>query len=989
MYRRFSALTLLGFILGLALASVSEAALVGWWKFDEGSGTVAKDSSGLHHDGTVINPDWVTGHYGGALNFTGTNYVDVPAESWSTIRTQATVCFWAYGDPAQQPQANFIFGAFSDPANNEARRMSAHVPWSNGNIYFDTGGPGYNRINQAGNASDYEGTWTFWTFLKNADTGDQQIYINGVLWLSGTGMTNTMEGVTKFTIGTKPSLAEGWYRGMIDDFRLYDEALSVEQILEAMTGRGPAAGTAADPGPADQTTDVLREMDLTWTAGEFANTHDIYLGTAFDDVNEASRTSPKGVLASQGQAATTYDAGRLEFGRTYYWRVDEVNAPPDSTIFKGTVWSFTVEPYSYPIANVTATASSASSPEMSPLKTVDGSGLTGDLHDAEPTHMWLSAASGPQGAWIQYALERAYKLDQMKVWNSNQLLESFLGFGAKGVTAEYSVDGADWKTLGDFEFARAPGAPNYAANTAVDFAGAIAQHVKLTIKNNWGGVVPQYGLSEVRFYAVPVAAREPSPATGAPDIAPQVTLSWRAGREADSHQVFLGTDANNLPLAATVKTPSYEADVNLDQTYFWKVVEVNEAEDPAAWPSDVWSFATVPFFTVDDFEGYGADLEAMNTVFDTWVDGFSNPAQNGSVVGLATAVNGTFCDTAIFHGGKASMPFAYDNTTAPLSEAVRTFDPAQDWTKHGYKTLALSFYGDPDNTGTLYLKINGTKVPYNGKTADLKRTQWQPWNIDLAATGANLKSVTKLALGIDGAGAVGILRLDDLCLYPTAGEMITPVDPGKTGLVAWYKFDGDFKDSAGANAGTARGDAKIATDPVRGQVLSLDGVGDAVAVPKLGSGNTLTIAMWVNTAVDPVPIQFESFFHANGWEAGDLHWRYSYGKVDSGINGVASGNLTGVSIAGTDQWNHVAVTVSPTTWTLWLNGFQEATRDLPAPATVTLGEGLIGAWLGTDGVTVSRAFTGTMDDARFYNRALSAEEIAFLAGRTEPFAKPF
>ena len=171
-------------------------------------------------------------------------------------------------------------------------------------------------------------------------------------------------------------------------------------------------------------------------------------------------------------------------------------------------------------------------------------------------------------------------------------------------------------------------------------------------------------------------------------------------------------------------------------------------------------------------------------------------------------------------------------------------------------------------------------------------------------------------------------------------------------------------------------------------MVYLDGIGDAVAVPKLGSGSTLTIAMWVNTAVDPVPIQFESFFHANGWEAGDLHWRYSYGMVNSGING-AGADLSGVSIVKANQWNHVAITLSPTECALWLNGLKEASRALATPATATLGEGLIGAWLGTDGTTVTRNFTGKIDDVRFYNRALSPEEIASLAGRTEPFAKSF
>jgi hypothetical protein len=137
--------------------------------------------------------------------------------------------------------------------------------------------------------------------------------------------------------------------------------------------------------------------------------------------------------------------------------------------------------------------------------------------------------------------------------------------------------------------------------------------------------------------------------------------------------------------------------------------------------------------------------------------------------------------------------------------------------------------------------------------------------------------------------------------------------------------------------------------------------------------------MWVNTAVDPLPIQYASFFHADGWEAADLHWRYTYGKVESGVNGVAGGGILGQGIAKANQWNHVAVTVSATEWAVWLNGLKEASRTLTAPATVTLGDGLIGAWLGTDGITISRTFTGLIDDARFYNRALSQEEIASLA----------
>ena len=89
MYRKLRALMPLVLLVGLALASVSDAALVGWWKFDDGSGEVAKDSSGKGYHGTITNPLWVAGHYGGALNFEGTSYVD--AVSYTHLRAHETV----------------------------------------------------------------------------------------------------------------------------------------------------------------------------------------------------------------------------------------------------------------------------------------------------------------------------------------------------------------------------------------------------------------------------------------------------------------------------------------------------------------------------------------------------------------------------------------------------------------------------------------------------------------------------------------------------------------------------------------------------------------------------------------------------------------------------------------------------------------------------------------------------------------------------------
>jgi hypothetical protein len=77
-------------------------------------------------------------------------------------------------------------------------------------------------------------------------------------------------------------------------------------------------------------------------ASDRAETHNVYFGDNFDDVNEAGLDDPRGVLVGENLTDNSYDPpGLLEFDKTYYWRVDEVNAPPESEINRGDVWNFT------------------------------------------------------------------------------------------------------------------------------------------------------------------------------------------------------------------------------------------------------------------------------------------------------------------------------------------------------------------------------------------------------------------------------------------------------------------------------------------------------------------------------------------------------------------------------------------------------------------------------------------------------------------------
>ncbi|MHC4206221.1 MAG: discoidin domain-containing protein, partial [Planctomycetota bacterium] len=300
---------------------------------------------------------------------------------------------------------------------------------------------------------------------------------------------------------------------------------------------------ATDPSPAHEAIDMpLDGVVLSWGAGDFANEHDVYFGTNFNDVRNATKADPE-YKATKSLGDESYTLGHLDLGTDYFWRIDEVNAPPNqSTVFKGVVWRFTTEAVGYPIADVTATASSSAAGQ-GPENTINGSGLDeDDKHSTTSTDMWLSAFGGSQPSWIQYEFDKAYALHELWVWNSNQMIEPSLGVGIMDVTIEYSQDGETWTKLDDARFNQAPGDDSYTANTTVDMKGVMAQFVKLTAQNNFMSILEQYGLSEVRFFYIPVSAREPDPQDGATDVHPDVILGWRPGRQAATHDVYLNTD---------------------------------------------------------------------------------------------------------------------------------------------------------------------------------------------------------------------------------------------------------------------------------------------------------------------------------------------------------------------------------------------------------------------------------------------------------------
>jgi len=634
------------------------------------------------------------------------------------------------------------------------------------------------------------GTWPVddgtWHHVAGAYDGTEyKLYIDGRTSVSVASSGILKGDATAYygTIGAHYKRSDGapknFFNGLIDDVRIYDRVLSEEEIREITAIVGVEA---AEPSPADgQQMDVVQGMVLSWVPGTSAQKHDVYFGANFDDVSKAGTTIDPSNVYKGRQDPNQYAVGAtLDFGKTYYWRIDEVEAD-GTTIHKGYIWQFTAEPFGYPIppSTVTATADSSDTGK-GPENTTNGSGLDGALHSKETTDMWLSAGGAPQPSWIRYELDKLYKLHEMWVWNYNG--ESILaGFGIKNAAIEYSIDGIAYTTLGaTHEFAQATGADGYAHNTVIDFGGAVAKYVIITANSNWGGALyDRYGLSEIAFSYIPVRAREPNPADGTTDVGPDMVLSWRAGRQAATHDVHLSSNRESVldgtAYTGSVTEASYDAGaLDLSKTYYWRVDEVNEAQTPTTLEGEFWNFATPDYLIVDNFELYNdlnPDDPQSNRIFYAWLDGIDNPT-NGSIVGYD---NPPFAEQTIVHGGEQSIPLFYDNNFK-YSQAERTLSPSQDWTKNGVQALLLSFYGDPDNAvEQMYVKLNGSKVVYDGDAADIKRASWQEWNIDLASFGVDLRNVTTIAIGFGdeanpAAGGSGVVYFDDIRLYRLVPE---------------------------------------------------------------------------------------------------------------------------------------------------------------------------------------------------------------------------
>jgi len=424
----------------------------------------------------------------------------------------------------------------------------------------------------------------------------------------------------------------------------------IEAAVKYVLGSKPQA---RNPSPHDGALYPDTWVTLQWSPGDFAASHDVYLGENFDDVNDGTGDTFIG-----NQTLTFYVAGFQGYaypeglvpGTTYYWRIDEVNEAEPTSPWKGFVWSFTVPPKT---AYSPDPADGAENADLN-VQLMWTAGFGAKLHYivfGEDFDEVNNAAGTPHGTTTY--TPGPLKLAKTYYWR----IDEFDGAGT------YKGDIWSFTTLG------AVSCPNPAD-------GAADVNPAQILTWDAGAVAASH---EVYFGTAADAV------AGATTVSPEYKGSRALGEESyDPGMLMLNT------------------------AYYWRIDEVNAASADSPWAGNVWSFTTGDFFVIDDFEDYDA---GDNQIWFAWHDGLGagTPGTAGYIPGNGTGSavgdenTASYTEETIVHGGGQSMPIAYDNNKqgfAKYSEAELTLSAVRDWTAEGVAELSIWFRGNPASVGS-------------------------------------------------------------------------------------------------------------------------------------------------------------------------------------------------------------------------------------------------------------------------------------------------
>jgi hypothetical protein len=578
-----------------------------------------------------------------------------------------------------------------------------------------------------------------WTVLPNTTLVEPDTWYHTALtYDSGTQMLllyldGEVEGELELTTGLEHRLGGpltiGTYSGRdllgkIDDIKLFDEALSQGQIKGEMLGGG--FPFAFGPIPKDGALHPETWANISWSAGDFAVSHDVYFSDNFEDVDNGAEGAFVG-----NQAATFLVVGFPGFpfpdglipGTTYYWRIDEVNDTEPNSPWKGPVWSFGIPPKTAYFPDPADGAESVSVDVQ--LGWTAGFGAKLHTPYFGETFEEVDDATGGQAQGTTNFTPGTLKMAKTYYWRVDEfdVVETH-----KGSVWSFTTEGA----VGSSD----------PVNGAVD----VTQTPVLT----WA---PGFGASHEVYFGTDAASLE-------------------------------------LKGSGNLGSESYEpGELEWDTTYYWRIDEANNANADSPWTGPLWSFTTANFLIIDDMEAYN-DLDPAdpqsNRIFLAWLDGFGDQT-NGSLVGYE---NPPFAEQSIVNSGNQSMPFAYDNAAGKSEATLTLTSNHDWTVNGVNRLAIWFRGSSSNAAEQMYVAINGNARVDNDNPDAATISDWTQWNIDLQAfadQGVNLANVNSITLGLSSVtGGTGMMYFDDIRLHPPASTAPPEVLEGLIGL---WNFD--------------------------------------------------------------------------------------------------------------------------------------------------------------------------------------------------------
>jgi hypothetical protein len=206
------------------------------------------------------------------------------------------------------------------------------------------------------------------------------------------------------------------------------------------------------------------------------------------------------------------------------------------------------------------------------------------------------------------------------------------------------------------------------------------------------------------------------------------------------------------------------------------------------------------------------------------------------------------------------------------------------------------------------------------------------------------------------------------------------VDPSTDGLVAYYALDNDANDASGNGLdGALMGDPNF-VEGIAGMAMDLDGVDDYIDCgndPVIDAISEISVSAWLNIRSINTAWQAAVAKGENAWRLSNVNMdpRFHFGVTWWNQPEVYS--VDGVTEVGFDEWHHVTGTYDGADVKIYLDG----ALDASAPTTVPIGISTTNLFIGLNPESDGTFWDGLIDEVMIYQRALSEEEVLYLASK--------